>query len=244
MIEEGRMNMKCEEIIALKYLETLTKDSVVYEPNGNRTPDFCIGDKIAIEVRRLNNQLLINDKLVETEKLSFSLGPKMEKFFESYRHNDLKTEYMVKMRFRRPLTVDKNLFQHIKNQIEERIKNNTLTTNSIVLKNLTLCFDESPVKTGNPFMVLMSNDEDLNGFIVSKYINSIAPIIQEKESKIEPYFNEYKSWWLILVDFIGYGMSEIDKEQLNNAHFTSNLFEKVFIINPTNPKHGFEIRIK
>jgi hypothetical protein len=46
--------MKPEESLVSEYLVTLGLGPVVHEPDGTKPPDFCIDKRIAVEVRRLN----------------------------------------------------------------------------------------------------------------------------------------------------------------------------------------------
>jgi hypothetical protein len=46
--------MKPEEKLAAAYLRHLGYVDVVHEPDGNVTPDFLVDGRIAVEVRRLN----------------------------------------------------------------------------------------------------------------------------------------------------------------------------------------------
>jgi len=54
--------MNNDEQIALKCLNNLDYTIIEYEPNGNVPPDFLLDKKIAVEVRRLNQQKLFNGK--------------------------------------------------------------------------------------------------------------------------------------------------------------------------------------
>ena len=53
--------MDDSERLADQYLRSLCLGGVVYEPDGNVPPDFCIGGKIAVEVRRLNQNYQFPD---------------------------------------------------------------------------------------------------------------------------------------------------------------------------------------
>ena len=75
------------EQLALTYLESLRLGPVTHEPDGNVPPDFLIDGRIAVEVRRLNqNEAVANGHrgLEETaiplnarlRKLLASLGPR------------------------------------------------------------------------------------------------------------------------------------------------------------------------
>jgi hypothetical protein len=48
--------MNASERLALAYLHGLDLGPVEFEPDGNIPPDFVVGGRIAVEVRRLNQQ--------------------------------------------------------------------------------------------------------------------------------------------------------------------------------------------
>ena len=48
----GQMNR--EEKVAREYLMHRGHREIVYEPDGNKTPDFLVARRIAVEVRRSN----------------------------------------------------------------------------------------------------------------------------------------------------------------------------------------------
>ncbi|MFY8019619.1 MAG: hypothetical protein ACOVP1_00425 [Bacteroidia bacterium] len=70
LISCGYNQMKQEESIAISFLSSFCEDEIIYEPNGNRTPDFTIGKKIAVEVRRLSQTISVNGKQSVPEKLA------------------------------------------------------------------------------------------------------------------------------------------------------------------------------
>jgi len=46
--------MDDSEIVVRQHLEHLGFKSIIYEPDGNIPPDFLVEGRIAVEVRRLN----------------------------------------------------------------------------------------------------------------------------------------------------------------------------------------------
>ena len=46
--------MNAAERIAEKYLQHVGHELVEFEPDGNVTPDFLVNKRVAVEVRRLN----------------------------------------------------------------------------------------------------------------------------------------------------------------------------------------------
>jgi hypothetical protein len=51
--------MDQSEQLAKQYLCALGFESIVYEPDGNIPPDFLADDRVAVEVRRLNQNEMI-----------------------------------------------------------------------------------------------------------------------------------------------------------------------------------------
>ncbi len=58
--------MNREEKITENYLKSLDYRDVVFEPDGNISPDFSIDDRIAAEVRRLNQHFFTEDGKIGT----------------------------------------------------------------------------------------------------------------------------------------------------------------------------------
>jgi len=50
--------MDSSETLAKEYLRFLGYTDIIYEPDGNIPPDFLVNGRIAVEVRRLNQNLL------------------------------------------------------------------------------------------------------------------------------------------------------------------------------------------
>jgi hypothetical protein len=53
--------MDDSERLADQYLRSFGIGAVIYEPDGNMPPDFCVGGRIAVEVRRLNQNYEFSD---------------------------------------------------------------------------------------------------------------------------------------------------------------------------------------
>jgi hypothetical protein len=54
--------MDNSELIVSKYLASVHGDNFVYEPDGNTPPDFLVDQRIAVEVRRLNQNVVHDGK--------------------------------------------------------------------------------------------------------------------------------------------------------------------------------------
>ena len=61
---------------------------------------------------------------------------------------------------------------------------------------------------------------------------NIQLLIDEKNKKIRQNFDIYYEWWLILVDYISYGMESKDFEELKKIEIDKRKFTKVIILSP------------
>ncbi|MEK0338505.1 MAG: hypothetical protein QQN41_13835, partial [Nitrosopumilus sp.] len=68
--------MNRDEKIANNYLKQQDFSQIVYEPDGNISPDFLLDNSIAVEVRRLNQHQLVNGVYKPIEELDYKLIPR------------------------------------------------------------------------------------------------------------------------------------------------------------------------
>src|SRR5215471_10027052 len=66
--------MNKDESIAETFLKSLGLGTVTYEPDGNIPPDFLLDNRIAVEVRRLNENLNVGGQIQGLESEDISLG--------------------------------------------------------------------------------------------------------------------------------------------------------------------------
>ena len=109
--------MKREEKIAEKYFKSIGFENIEFEPKGNRTPDFSIDEKIAIEVRRLNQ--FHNGRPLE--KVSYNLIPKIINQVESFGNNSHINSAFIGIRYSRPIKYN----QKIKERIDSILKSHS-----------------------------------------------------------------------------------------------------------------------
>lgn len=77
--------MKPEERRAEQYLKSLNLGSVVFEPHGNIAPDFEVGNSIAVEVRRLNQNYEHGGTIRALEEDQIPLAAKMKNLVHGFR---------------------------------------------------------------------------------------------------------------------------------------------------------------
>jgi hypothetical protein len=226
--------MKPEEKIAERFLIEQNLGRIIYEPKGQRTPDFSINNEIGVEVRRLNKHL----KATPLEKLQFDIIPKLERLFKSYNEGFYIKSYFVNISFKRPLKATKNVLGRVKSILDNHSEEMEGTYEYEVSDNLTIAIIPSTDRFDHKFVFGSSTDFDRAGFPISDIIDSLNIIIPEKARIVEPHINDFKKWWLILVDHIGYVPLEIEMENLRKNFSLTLPFERIYLISPIDPKRG------
>ncbi|MFD2541635.1 hypothetical protein ACFSSB_04825 [Lacinutrix gracilariae] len=229
--------MKREEKIAQTYFESLGFQNIIFEPKGNRTPDFEIGKNIAIEVRRLNQ--FYNEKPIE--KVAFNLIPKIVNQIESFGNGSHNSSAFIGIKYKRPINYNKKIKKKIDCILEYH--SNEMQNHKVykINKNLEINIFPSEKKFDVQYHFGSSADFNEGGFVLGNIYNSLKLINAEKADKIEPFKSEYKTWWLALIDNIGNGLSKSELLQLRESIDFDLNFDKVFIISNLNPKLGGEI---
>jgi hypothetical protein len=100
-IMKGEMDR--EEKITEAYLKSLGFKDVVFEPEGNRTPDFQIDGKIAVEVRRLNQHFFTKDEVRGLEETRIPLFTLLESSLSEFDSQYKGCSYWVAIKFHRPV---------------------------------------------------------------------------------------------------------------------------------------------
>jgi len=234
--------MKSEESIAEKFLKTISHEVITYEPDGNRTPDFSLGQNIGVEVRRLSKTITQYGKSTVPEELEFKLIPKIEKLFSSIELKENENGYFAMISFERPLNPTKVFIKKLSDALSSLNDKNTIINQKLVLENLEISFFESNESLKSRFILGMYSDRDSGGFVLSNISESLTKVIIEKERKIQPFYNQYESWWLVLIDQIGKGLNKNEASQIENTALKNSKFEKVFIVSPLPPHIGYDVK--
>jgi len=239
-------SMKREEQLAYNYLTYQGYSKIKYEPDGNIPPDFLINETIAIEVRRLNQHYTANltDLPDPLEKLEFALIPRVNSILKEYPIGTNPNSVFVFVEFGRPLTVNKKLLNDIKSLLEQHKMNDIHVITSVkISENLTIRFHPSSKKFSTLYVLGIVADNNSGGLVVSNIYHNLKLVIKEKERKILKYYNRYPEWWLLLIDFIGYGLDDFDFHQLGQYKINSSKFKKIILVPPFNIKDTKEIKI-
>ena len=223
--------MNRDEKIANDYLSS-HYSQVIFEPDGNITPDFKIEDGIGIEVRRLNQQYERNGKTKGLEEDSIPLRRLIEKEFEKYPKSMSGNSFWVGFHFERGIKFKKKIIQqNLKDAIHDFESKGEITpTRYKIFDNLWITFATKGSFTGNnKYKIGIEADYNSGGFLISMYVSNVLHCATEKEKKITPYQSRYKQWWLLLIDYIG-GIEHEDIEEIKSYLKIPKIFNKIIII--------------
>src|SRR5689334_14040697 len=95
--------MDGSEQVACAYLADLGIGKVVYEPDGNVPPDFLVDGRIAVEVRRLNQNESTNSGFRGLEEVAIPLQMRIRKLLASLGPAKTGVTWYVHYTFQRPL---------------------------------------------------------------------------------------------------------------------------------------------
>ncbi len=84
-------------------------------------------------------------------------------------------------------------------------------------------------------------DQESGGDIHENMQKNIQYCVREKLSKIEKVRHKYHQWWLALVDHIGLGLDDDEREMIRRKLCIDHDFDKILVIDPNDPTSWFEI---
>lgn len=234
--------MDREEEIVQKYLSHQGFQNIQYEPDGKIPPDFSIDGKIGVEVRRLNQHYLERGKPKPLEELAYKLVPRIDSLLTSYGNVSYDRSAYIFLDFERPLKVAKPLMEDIKKELDAHLPNIHLPKKVKIRNGLAIRFVPAIQRYESAYILGSSADYNSGGFVVGNIYDNLSIVIPEKEEKVKPYFYRYDTWWLVLANYLGYGLSGRELAQLNALAPIPSIFEKVILLSPLDFRVGYEIQ--
>jgi hypothetical protein len=231
------------EKLAAEFLK-LRGYSITYEPDGNVPPDFVIGDRTAVEVRRLN-QIYVDaeGKVQGLENADMAIWQAMNDLINGYKTATLvETTIGVFYMFGRPIPPKRVIAAELKSVFDAFLEGGRDYTKRVTLPcGIRLRFFDYGKWMGTPFRHSGAMDDQSGGMVVGKLAFGLNHALSEKDAKVQPFKAKYKEWWLVLIDQITWGTDENDRRQLRLMSEFRNSFDKVYIVNPNNLDDYFEL---
>jgi hypothetical protein len=224
-----------------RYLEHLDIGPVVFEPDGNVTPDFLVGGRIAVEVRRLNQHHMpdeLGSKPEGLEQADIPLQRRVRKLLASYGPPTANSA-SVAYRFERPVDEWRTLEPKIRAELDRFRNSDPKQLVQVQIGKFFLTIRPLSIPLSAEFRPHFISDEDSGGWIVDLMCQNLEIVIPEKEAKINRRRTAYPEWWLVLVDHIGINMDQLDKDLLREQLNIQHTLDKVIVLSATDPTNAF-----
>lgn len=235
--------MDNSECLVAEYLRSLGYTDIVYEPDGNVPPDFLVNKSIAIEVRRLNQN--VNSAAGGTEGIEEAFIPlwqAMNRYLPTLGPSISGESWYVSIRMRRPVDQWRKLKPLIQSVLRKFMQSPARQATTLeITSQLKLELRPAGATLSSFFVLGTGLDFDAGGFVLAEILRNLTLCIAEKEQKVAPYKHKYSEWWLVLPDHIGGGLGTEDRRQFREIPPLIHFWDKIVLLNPSNPTHAFEI---
>ena len=236
--------MKAEEKIANEYLLDREGPNVVYEPNGEDTfPDFLVSGRIAVEVRRLNQNEVTESGYRGLEETRIPLEDKMRKFLPSLGPPKSGVSWFVVYDVKRPVPNWPRLRPALRSYLE------TVRDEHPDEKHLEATvldgFAVQLLRAGDTYPAAFRyggySDEDSGGWELSELHRNLKICIAQKTRKRDLCLCDYSEWWLVFIDRIAYGIDDCDRERYREFLKFEHDWDKIILLSPDKSRRTFEL---
>jgi hypothetical protein len=228
--------MDKSESLAKRYLESLNLGHIAFEPDGNVPPDFLVNGRIAIEVRRLNQNFESEDGTSRgLEQTEIPLRQRMRKYLRDFAASRDGESWFVGYGFRRPLEPWSTVEPLLRDALREFMMSPVRQRKKLRLtKHFDIDFFEAGVTFDSFFVLGATSDDQSGGWVMYELQKNLLFCIAEKERKIEIVRHKYPEWCLILDDRIDYGIELQDRHLFESEVLPSlqHSFARLVLLDP------------
>lgn len=239
----SKRRMDDAERLAWDYLCFAGFTSIEYEPDGNVPPDLLVDGKIAIEVRRLNQNFENIGNKRGLEEDAIPLRHRVERLLKEFGPPDDGRTWFVMYHFRRPLLPWTELTTHLRGFLKGFLSSQRAPRSHVELAD---CLEISVFEAASPGTQLFElggfTDRNAGGWLLSELYRNLKLVIEEKSKKIEPYRSKYPIWWLLLADRITCGLAEHDQNEFLSIFTVQHNWDRIILLSPLNAQHAFVIQ--
>ena len=177
-------------------LESMGFSNIVYEPDGNVPPDFLVDGRIAIEVRRLNQNYDSGQGVQGLEQVEIPLWHRIEKLVKAMQNDQpISESWFVFIDFSRPLHSWKELKPKIKAALVKFQKQHRRSNCELFSQgNLRIELVKASKPLETYFCMGGISDEQSGGLIVAEMLTNLELCMSEKNVKTAGYRDKYPEW--------------------------------------------------
>lgn len=186
-----------------------------FEPIGQRSPDFGLDDRIAVEVTRLTKAVDINGDHVVIDSDEVAIRQIVRTVISEFNGTQSNQSAIVNYRFTRPVQ-RQDLRQGLKDFLDNVLQQEIVETQSTeVCTCLWVDLRPATHRPGMPFLEGGSSDGDRPGWLVPDMVDNVSRIAAVKQHRAMDVKNKYTEWWLLLENRLSY---RLPAEALNAFH--------------------------
>jgi len=234
--------LDASERLVEQYLRNMGYSDIVYEPDGNVPPDFLVNGRIAIEVRRLNQNHFDGTQTKGLEEVAIPLWKRIETLLESIGPPTAGESWFVFFRFGRPVEAWKTLEPKLREALKS-FAGRTLRERGCIVEEER--FELEVLRASEPhetlFLMGGCSDWESGGWLLSEIEWNLRHCVAEKTRKVAHFRAKYAEWWLALPDHIGYALDNFDREMFRDQVSIEHSWEKIILIDPRDATRHFEI---
>jgi hypothetical protein len=213
----------------------------IFEPDGNVPPDFLVDGKMAIEVRRLNQNENSTGKRRGIEETAIPLRNRFSRLLTSLGPPVDSQSWFISYHYYRPLPGWKTLEAGLRTALDTFENPSDGVTTISITPNFTVNIARASVIFPSRFLLAGFSDPDAGGFVVSEMLQNLRLCIEEKEKKIESVRNKYPIWWLALVDRTGLGADKSDYEEIKPYLDKNHHWDRIFVVVPSKYEKSIDL---
>jgi len=236
--------MDGSEKAAKDHLVYLGFEGIVYEPDGNVPPDFLVNGTIAVEVRRLNQNEDTGSRFRGLEETAIPLQTRIGNLLKSLGPPKSGFSWFVHYSVRRPVP-DWDVLRPAIREYLIAFRDDRLAVRSTTF-TVAECIQVELIRASNAHTTCFVSggytDHDSGGWVFEETRKNLRLCIAEKTQKIAHVRDKYPEWWLILVDRIGYGVDDCDRQLFHKHLGIKHSWDKVILLNPLNHRSAFEVQ--
>lgn len=221
-----------EEQLVFDCLQKQGFTDVVFEPDGNVPPDLLVNGKIAVEVRRLNQNISSEAGYEGLEQTEYKVHSIVKGIMDSFPMVPDSNGVFVGYHFQRPLPPLNELKKVIKEILTQHLKDPLLKKEYSIGNNFELELFPASNKLNKFYKYGLSSDGDSGGFVIGLIHENLKIILEEKEGKVKNFKPRYPEWWIGLVDNVGYVMDDYDLKQFYELPKLTTSFDRILIVSP------------
>lgn len=226
--------MDAAEQIAEAYLRSKGFVDIKHEPDGKVPPDFLVDGRIAIEVRRLNENVPGASEPIGLTEAEVPFLKGFHELAQSY-GSPVRGAWWLVLRYKRPFPKWGKLKRHAKKALDGVADGSKSGAAPFALdQNVTMQLLRRTSKAPTMFTIGLTGDYDSGGMISDLLRRNFDLCVAEKVKKVRLNKKKtYPSWWLLFVDQIAYLLAEDELAEVKSTLVRPADFDKIILVHPT-----------